>query len=136
MQDVVIRGGSVVDGTGAARRTADVAIHDGRITAIGRDVGSGRRTIDADGLIVAPGFIDVHTHLDVQGFWDCAPGHAACPVYAESRSERTRTALRSRSLHRPDRGVKIQLQPRPALPAKSRPHSSFLSPLCTLCLCV
>jgi N-acyl-D-aspartate/D-glutamate deacylase len=72
MHDVVIRGGSVVDGTGAERRTADVAIKDGRITAIGQGVGNGRRTIDADGLIVSPGFVDVHTHLDVQGFWDPA----------------------------------------------------------------
>ncbi len=72
MHDVVICGGSVIDGTGAPRRTADVAIKGGRIIAIGRDVGTGRRTIDADGLIVSPGFIDVHTHLDVQGFWDPA----------------------------------------------------------------
>jgi N-acyl-D-aspartate/D-glutamate deacylase len=72
VHDVVIRGGSVVDGTGAERRTADVAIQGGRITAVGSEVGSGRRTIDADGLIVAPGFVDVHTHLDVQGFWDSA----------------------------------------------------------------
>lgn len=72
MHDVVIRGGSVIDGTGAARRTADVAVDDGRVTAIGGDVGPGRRTIDADGLIVSPGFVDVHTHLDVQGFWDPA----------------------------------------------------------------
>ena len=61
------------------------------------------------------------------------PVHAACPVYAESRSERTRTALRSRSLHRPDRGVKIQLQPRPALPAKSV-HIPSSSHLCALCV--
>jgi N-acyl-D-aspartate/D-glutamate deacylase len=85
MQDVVIRGGSVVDGTGASRRTADVAIQGGRITAIGRDVGIGRRTIEADGLIVAPGFIDVHTHLDVQGFWDSAltpsPLHGVTTVF-------------------------------------------------------
>ena len=72
MHDLVIRGGSVVDGTGAPRRTADVAVDAGRVTAVGGDVGAGRRTIDADGLIVAPGFVDVHTHLDVQGFWDPA----------------------------------------------------------------
>ncbi len=67
---MVIRRGSVVDGTGAPRRTADVAIDGGRVTEIGTDVGPGSRTIDADGLVVAPGFVDVHTHLDVQGFWD------------------------------------------------------------------
>ena len=68
--EVVIRGGEVVDGTGQERRRADVAIDGGRVTAIGSDVGPAARTIDAEGRIVAPGFIDVHTHLDVQGFWD------------------------------------------------------------------
>ncbi len=72
MHDLVIRGGHVVDGTGSARRTADVAIDGARVTAIGCSVGGARRIIDADGLVVAPGFIDVHTHLDVQGFWDTA----------------------------------------------------------------
>jgi N-acyl-D-aspartate/D-glutamate deacylase len=70
MLDVLIRGGSVVDGTGAARRRADVAIEDGRIVAIGAIGDAARRVIDADGRIVAPGFVDIHTHLDVQGFWD------------------------------------------------------------------
>jgi N-acyl-D-aspartate/D-glutamate deacylase len=70
MHEVLIRGGSVVDGSGSARRSADVAIDAGRVSEIGSNVGAARRTIDADGLIVAPGFIDVHTHLDVQGFWD------------------------------------------------------------------
>ena len=70
MHDLVIRGGQVVDGTGARRRTADVAVDGGRVNAIGNDVGEGARTIDASGRVVAPGFIDVHTHLDVQGFWD------------------------------------------------------------------
>jgi N-acyl-D-aspartate/D-glutamate deacylase len=68
--DLVIRGGRVVDGTGTAARTADVGIQDGRIIAVGRIVDGASRTIKADGLIVAPGFIDVHTHFDVQGFWD------------------------------------------------------------------
>lgn len=70
MHDVVIKGGQVVDGTGADRSAADVGIDDGWITALGGDVGAARRTIDADGRVVAPGFVDVHTHLDVQGFWD------------------------------------------------------------------
>ncbi len=85
MHDLVIRGGSVIDGTGAQRRTADVAIQGGKITDIGRDIGAGHRTIAADGLIVAPGFIDVHTHLDVQGFWDPAltpsPLHGVTTVF-------------------------------------------------------
>ncbi len=69
--DLVIRGGTVVDGTGAARRRADVAISGERIVAIGEEVdGRGAQEIDADGHIVAPGFVDGHTHLDAQMFWD------------------------------------------------------------------
>src|SRR4051794_30135754 len=67
--EVVIRGGSVVDGTGAGKRTADVAIDGGVITQIGRVAGSARRTIDADGLLVTPGFVDIHTHYDGQASW-------------------------------------------------------------------
>src|SRR5438105_7543926 len=70
MYDLVIKGGEVVDGTGAPRRRADVAVQDGRVVEIGDLDGTARRTIDVDGRVVAPGFVDVHTHLDVQGFWD------------------------------------------------------------------
>ena len=70
MHDLLIRGGQVVDGTGAAARRADVAITDGRIAEVGVVDGAARRTIEADGQVVSPGFIDVHTHLDVQGFFD------------------------------------------------------------------
>ena len=68
--DVVIRGGVVVDGTGMPGYTADVAIQGERVAKIGRVNESGAREIDADGCIVAPGFIDVHTHYDVQLDWD------------------------------------------------------------------
>src|SRR3546814_5944428 len=70
MHDLVIRSGIVVDGTGAERRVADVAVDGGRIVGVGRDVGRGRREIDADGLLVTPGFVDIHTHYDGQATWD------------------------------------------------------------------
>ena len=70
MHDLLIRGGEVIDGSGGRRIRADVAITGRRIAEIGSNLGNARRTIEADGRIVAPGFIDVHTHLDVQGFWD------------------------------------------------------------------
>jgi N-acyl-D-aspartate/D-glutamate deacylase len=70
MYDLVIRGGTVVDGTGAPARASDVAIDGDRIAAIGNDVGEGRREIDATGLLVAPGWVDIHTHYDGQVTWD------------------------------------------------------------------
>ena len=68
--DLIIRDGMVVDGSGFSRYRADVAVMDGRIAEIGRIRGSARRTIDAEGRFVAPGIIDLHTHYDVQPFWD------------------------------------------------------------------
>jgi N-acyl-D-amino-acid deacylase len=67
--DVVVRGGTVIDGTGSPGQVADVAISDGRITAIGSGL-RGARVLDASGQVVAPGFIDIHTHYDAQVFWD------------------------------------------------------------------
>ncbi|MFO1086070.1 MAG: amidohydrolase family protein [Reyranellaceae bacterium] len=68
--DLVVRNGMVVDGTGAEPRDADVAIDGGRIAAIGRVEGTGREEIDAKGLVVTPGFVDIHTHYDGQATWD------------------------------------------------------------------
>jgi N-acyl-D-amino-acid deacylase len=70
LHDLVIRAGTIVDGTGSAPFTGDVAIRDGKIAAVGRDVGAAKRTIDADGLTVTPGWVDVHTHYDGQVSWD------------------------------------------------------------------
>src|SRR5262245_31471963 len=68
--DLIVRGGTVLDGTGDPARTADVAVSDGVVTAVGRVEGSATRTIDADGLLVTPGFVDIHAHYDGQATWD------------------------------------------------------------------
>ena len=72
MFDIVIRGGTVVDGTGAAAFAGDVAIDGDTIVAVGSVDGQGRREIDADGAVVTPGFLDLHTHYDGQVTWDDA----------------------------------------------------------------
>ena len=84
--DVIIRGGVVVDGTGAAGFEADVAIKDGLIVEIGSVRGTASSEIDAANKVLAPGFIDIHTHYDAQVFWDpaCTPSvlHGITTVFA------------------------------------------------------
>ena len=70
MYDLVIKGAVVADGTGASLRTADVAVKDGHIAEVGRITGATTETVDADGLVLAPGIVDVHTHYDAQLTWD------------------------------------------------------------------
>jgi N-acyl-D-aspartate/D-glutamate deacylase len=70
MHDIVIRGGTIVDGTGKAAFSGDVAIEAGRIAAVGGKQGPGLREIDAAGLLVTPGWVDIHTHYDGQAMWD------------------------------------------------------------------
>lgn len=70
MHDLIITGGTVVDGTGQPSFTGDVAVTNGRISGVGKDLGPARRTLKADGLLVTPGWVDVHTHYDGQAVWD------------------------------------------------------------------
>ncbi|MEZ5364216.1 MAG: hypothetical protein R2748_18230 [Bryobacterales bacterium] len=72
MHDLVIRHGTVVDGAGAVGCVADVAVDDGLITAVEPRVGAGKLEIDAEGLLVPPGWVDIHTHYDGQATWDPA----------------------------------------------------------------
>ena len=86
IHDLIIRGGTVVDGTGAPRFLADIAIGNGRITAIGNDLGDATEVLEATGLIVTPGFVDIHTHYDGQATWDSllepSSGHGVTTVVA------------------------------------------------------
>ncbi len=70
MYDLIIKNGMVVDGSGGAKYRADVAIQDGKIAAMGRVNEKARQTVDAEGHVVTPGFVDGHTHMDAQVFWD------------------------------------------------------------------
>ena len=82
--DLLIKNGTIVDGTGAAARRADIAVSAGKIVAIGKVDGSAKQTIDAGDCVVAPGFIDPHTHYDAQICWDAAvtpsPWHGVTSV--------------------------------------------------------
>jgi N-acyl-D-aspartate/D-glutamate deacylase len=82
--DLVVRGGTLVDGTGAPARKGDLGIRGGKIAALGEVKGSAARTIDASGAVVAPGFVDIHTHYDAQIFWDrmltISPWHGVTSV--------------------------------------------------------
>ena len=95
MHDTVIRGGTIVDGTGKPSFTGDIAIDGDRITEVGGKAGPAKRDIAADGMLVTPGWVDVHTHYDGQATWDqeLAPHHGtasppSCSATAVSASHR------------------------------------------------
>ena len=129
MYDLLICNGTVVDGTGAERRVADVGVVDGRIVAVGASLaGAATEVIDATGCIVTPGFVDIHTHYDGQVTWDpyvtpstfhgvttvitgnCGVGFAPCRPEQrdwligsmEGRSEERRVGKECRSRWQPD----------------------------------
>ena len=78
MFDLIIRNGIVVDGTGAERRVADVAVKSGRVAKVAPAIAEiGAREVDASGLVVAPGWVDIHTHYDGQVTWDDELGPSA-----------------------------------------------------------
>ena len=99
MLDTVIRGGNIVDGTGADAFVGDVGIRDGRIVAVGKVDEAAREEIDADGAIVTPGFLDLHTHYDGQVTWD--DGLSPRPPTASRRSCSATAALASPRCGRP-----------------------------------
>jgi len=82
--DLLVRGGLLIDGTGAPARRGDLGIRGGRIAALGTVAGTADRVLDADGAVVAPGFVDIHTHYDAQVFWDrmltISPWHGVTSV--------------------------------------------------------
>ena len=132
MSEIAIRGGTVVDGTGAKGYEADVLVRDGRIAGIGSGL-SAERELDASGCVVAPGFIDIHTHYDAQVFWDPAltPScfHGVTTVVAGNcgftiAPTREPTARSDRAGAREGRGHESGVARWRAFPGTSRPSRS------------
>ena len=127
MHDTVIRGGTIVDGTGKPAFTGDVAIDGDKIAAVGGKAGPAKRDIDADGMLVTPGWVDVHTHYDGQATWDpvlapsswhgvttilfgnCGVGFAPVRHDASRRADRPDGGGRGNPRHRAGRGPEVGL---------------------------
>jgi N-acyl-D-aspartate/D-glutamate deacylase len=97
--DVVIRHGTVIDGTGAEPVIADVGISNGRVVAVGVVDGRGAQEVDAEGLLVTPGFVDIHTHYDGQATWDSriqpSASHGVTTVVTGNAGSGSRRCTRS-----------------------------------------
>jgi len=119
--DLLIRGGTVIDGSGMPGFRSDVGVRDGKVVEIGRLSESASRTIDAEGLTVSPGFIDHHTHLDAQLFWD--PYGTSEPMHGVTSVVMGNCALALAPVKDADRDelvksfVRVEAMPRPALEA-------------------
>ena len=138
MYDLVVRGGTVIDGSGSAGIRADVGVRDGRIVEVGRIGGRGREEVDAEGHVVSPGFVDGHTHMDAQVFWDelgtsscwqgvttVVMGHCGFTL-APARADRRELVVRNlngprTSPGRYGRGDQVELGDLPGVPRRGRP---------------
>ena len=139
--DIQIKGGTVVDGTRVPRYNADIWIKDGRVARIGgRAPGFAKKVIDADGLIVAPGFIDLHTHYDAQIRWDpyctisgwhgvtslvlgnCGFGFAPCKPEFRERSMLTMTRTEAIPYESMKAGMNWDWETIPRIPRFTRPR--------------
>ena len=93
--DLLVRGGTIVDGSGGEPFVGDVAIHDGKIVSVGTFTGEAREVIDATGLTVTPGFVDIHTHYDGQAIWSEELSPLLLPWRDHGRDRQLRRGLRA-----------------------------------------
>ena len=137
--DLVIKNGTVIDGSGLPRFRADVGVRHGKIVSIGRIRERAREVVDADGQVVAPGFVDGHTHMDAQIFWDplgtsscwhgitsvvmgnCGFTLAPCAEKDKHLVVRNLQRAEDISAGRDGRGHQVELDHLPRVPRRARP---------------